>query len=59
MSNVQPIIKWAGGKRKLAPLVSNIAKEDLSNCDTYIEPFLVVVLYILTSITTNFSKMHM
>ena len=39
MSNVQPIIKWAGGKRKLAPIISNIAKEDLSNCDTYIEPF--------------------
>ena len=39
MSNVQPIIKWAGGKRKLAPTISNIAKEDLSNCDTYIEPF--------------------
>ncbi len=39
MSNVQPIIKWAGGKRKLAPLVSNIVKEDLPNCETYIEPF--------------------
>jgi DNA adenine methylase len=39
MFNVQPIIKWAGGKRKLAPIISNIAKEDLSNCDTYIEPF--------------------
>jgi len=39
MSNVQPIIKWAGGKRKLAPLISNIVKEDLPNCDTYIEPF--------------------
>ena len=39
MSNVQPIIKWAGGKRKLAPVISNIAKEDLTNCDTYIEPF--------------------
>ena len=39
MSNVKPIIKWAGGKRKLAPTISNIAKEDLSNCDTYIEPF--------------------
>ena len=39
MSNVKPIIKWAGGKRKLAPTIANIAKEDLSNCDTYIEPF--------------------
>ena len=39
MSNVQPIIKWAGGKRKLAPTISNIVKEDLSNCDIYLEPF--------------------
>ena len=39
MSNVQPIIKWAGGKRKLAPIISNIAKEHLLNSDTYIEPF--------------------
>ena len=39
MSNVQPIIKWAGGKRKLAPIISNIAKEGLLNSDTYLEPF--------------------
>ena len=39
MSNLQPIIKWAGGKRKLAPIVSNIVKQHLSSCETYIEPF--------------------
>ena len=39
MSNVQPIIKWAGGKRKLAPVISNIVKIDVPNLETYIEPF--------------------
>lgn len=39
MSNVKPIIKWAGGKRKLSPLISNIVREELPKCDTYIEPF--------------------
>ena len=39
MFNVQPIFKWAGGKRKLAPLLADIVKEEASECKTYIEPF--------------------
>lgn len=39
MSNVQPIIKWAGGKRKLAPKISTIVKEELQGCNHYVEPF--------------------
>ena len=39
MNNIQPILKWAGGKRKLAPLISNIVKNDLTNTINYVEPF--------------------
>lgn len=39
MSNVKPILKWAGGKRKLAPLISSILKEECGKTTTYIEPF--------------------
>ena len=39
MNNIQPILKWAGGKRKLAPLISDIVKYDLGNITNYVEPF--------------------
>ena len=39
MNNTQPILKWAGGKRKLAPLISDIVKYELGNTTNYVEPF--------------------
>ncbi|TGD20389.1 DNA adenine methylase [Levilactobacillus suantsaiihabitans] len=38
---IAPIIKWAGGKKKLAPIIEQMvaAQIDLSTIDTYVEPF--------------------
>lgn len=39
--NILPIIKWAGGKKKLAPTIESLVNSqfDLNKIDTYIEPF--------------------
>ena len=39
MSNVQPILKWAGGKRKLAPLITKVVIEEIPTTKHYVEPF--------------------
>ena len=39
MSNVKPIIKWAGGKRKLAPLITEIVSKEIPTTQNYVEPF--------------------
>lgn len=41
-SNVYPVIKWAGGKRRLAPVIASLFNEDdlLKPEATYFEPFL-------------------
>ncbi len=39
MKNIEPIIKWAGGKRKLAPLISKIVNEEIPSHTHYVEPF--------------------
>ncbi|WP_143461369.1 DNA adenine methylase [Levilactobacillus enshiensis] len=41
LSEISPIIKWAGGKKKLTPLIEQaISKKfNLDKIDTYIEPF--------------------
>ena len=39
MSNVQPILKWAGGKRKLAPLITKVVNEEIPTTTHYVEPF--------------------
>ncbi|MFC6275859.1 DNA adenine methylase [Levilactobacillus tangyuanensis] len=38
---ITPIIKWAGGKKKLAPTIEQAASHqiDFSTIDTYVEPF--------------------
>ena len=51
MNKTQPLLKWAGGKRKLAPLISKIVNDELPDTKNYVEPFLVGVLYILSFIT--------
>ena len=39
MNKTQPLLKWAGGKRKLAPLISKIVNDELPNTKHYVEPF--------------------
>ena len=39
MNKTQPLLKWAGGKRKLAPLISKIVNDELPDTKNYVEPF--------------------
>jgi len=39
MSNTKPLLKWAGGKRKLAPLITEIVSKEIPATQNYVEPF--------------------
>lgn len=39
MSNTKPLLKWAGGKRKLAPLITEIVSREIPTTQNYVEPF--------------------
>ena len=39
MSNLKPLLKWAGGKRKLAPLITEIVSKEIPTTQNYVEPF--------------------
>ena len=39
MSNTKPLLKWAGGKRKLAPLITEIVSKEMPSIQNYVEPF--------------------
>ena len=36
----KPFLKWAGGKRQLLPEITSRLPSDISQCKTYVEPFL-------------------
>lgn len=41
LTEISPIIKWAGGKKRLAPLIEEMVSQKihLADIDTYVEPF--------------------
>ena len=62
MTNMaKPFLKWAGGKRQLLDEIMEKLPSDVSNCTTYIEPFVgagAVLFHLLESEEEEFGKLE-